>query len=544
MNTINCAVYCRKSSEKGLDQEFTSLDNQELACKSYILSQQFQGWNYYKTYSDAGISGATTNRPALQEMLKDIKDGKIQVVLVYKIDRLSRSIYDFKKMMKDDFERHNCTLVSITQSFDTSTAMGKLTLNMLLSFAEFEREVAAERVKDKIFATKSKGLWTGGCPPLGYDIKFKKLEVNPEEVKDVKRIFELYLESSSLLQLKSKLDELNIRNKKWITLKGKERGGTLFTKNELHQLLQNVIYIGQIQYKATKKVFKGKHQPIISKDLFDAVQEKLHRNIKNNRVRMTTYYLLRNKIIDIKTGDIFKHTNGSKGLKIYRYYRTKRISIPAGDIESITIDVVKNFLDSDMSKYLSSDKIQIFKSIKYTDELIDKIVNKILYEEGKLTFFIDIDTSKVEMFKESSYINELNKNFDYKLSDDGNYIIIEKKVSFMKLYNYSTKYYGGDGFSMLNVTENNLNLIKALSYAYKYRKMYEQGVVIRDLEKECGMTRRTIYKYLTLAYLSPKIINSIMDGEVPTHINLQTLFSLASKYQNFNEQENQFFQKN
>ena len=205
MNNINCAIYCRKSSEKGLDQEFTSLDNQELACKSYILSQKFQGWTYYKTYSDAGISGGTTNRPSLQEMLKDIKSGKIQVVLVYKIDRLSRSIYDFKKMMKDDFEKNNCTLVSITQSFDTSTAMGKLTLNMLLSFAEFEREVAAERVKDKIFATKSQGLWTGGCPPLGYDIKFKQLEINQEEAQTVNKIFELYLESSSLIQLISKL---------------------------------------------------------------------------------------------------------------------------------------------------------------------------------------------------------------------------------------------------------------------------------------------------------------------------------------------------
>ncbi len=541
MNTINCAVYCRKSSEKGLDQEFTSLDNQELACKSYILSQQFQGWNYYKTYSDGGISGATTNRPALQEMLKDIKDGKIQVVLVYKIDRLSRSIYDFKKMMKENFEQNNCTLVSITQSFDTSTAMGKLTLNMLLSFAEFEREVAAERVKDKIFATKSKGLWTGGCPPLGYDIKFKKLEVNPEEAKNVNKIFELYSESSSLLQLKSKLDELDIRNKKWITLKGKERGGTFFTKGELHQLLQNVIYIGQIQYKATKEVFKGKHEPIISKELFDAVQQKLHRNKNKETHRMNTFYLLKHKIIDMKTGDVFFHTNGSKNLKVYRYYRTKKISIPAGDIENITIEVIKNFLDSDMSKFLSSDKIQIFKSIKYTDELTDKIINKILYEEGKLTFFIDINTSLIETFKDKSYINNNNHSFDYKLSDNGKYIIIEKQVSFMKLYNYSNKYYGGNGFSLLNISENNLNLIKALSYAYKYKKLYEQGNIVKDLESECKMTRRTIYKYLNLAYLSPKIINNIMDGNVPNHINLQTLFSIASQYNNFNEQENQFF---
>jgi len=541
MNNINCAIYCRKSSEKGLDQEFTSLDNQELACKSYILSQKFQGWTYYKTYSDAGISGGTTNRPSLQEMLKDIKSGKIQVVLVYKIDRLSRSIYDFKKMMKDDFEKNNCTLVSITQSFDTSTAMGKLTLNMLLSFAEFEREVAAERVKDKIFATKSKGLWTGGCPPLGYDIKFKQLEINQEEANTVNKIFELYLESSSLIQLVSKLETLNIRSKKWITKTGREIGGSLFTKNQLHKLLQNVIYIGQIEYKATKEIFKGKHQAIVNKELFEAVQTKLHRNKKQERLKVNSFYLLKNKIIDIKTGNYFYHMSGCKDSKVYRYYRTKNISIPAGDIENITINIVKNFLNSDMSKYLSSDKTVIFKSIKYSDELIEKIVDKILYEDNKLTFFLDINTSLIENFKDETYINTCNKYTNYKISDNGNYIIFEEQVSFMKLYNYSNKYYGGNGFNLLNITENNLNLIKALSYAYKYKKLYEQGTIIKDLEKVCKMARRTIYKYLSLAYLSPNIVNTIMEGKAPNSINLQSLFLLASKYQNFNEQELAFF---
>lgn len=196
---IQCAIYVRKSSERGLDMEFNSLDNQELACKSYIASQAFQSWEYVKTYSDAAIPGGTMARPGLQEMLNDVRDGKIKCVLVYKIDRLSRSIYDFKRMMKEDFESHDCNLVSITQSFDTSTAMGKLTLNMLLSFAEFEREVASERVRDKMRATKSKGLWVGGVPPLGYDIQFGKLVVNETERETVNKIFNTYLASHSLL---------------------------------------------------------------------------------------------------------------------------------------------------------------------------------------------------------------------------------------------------------------------------------------------------------------------------------------------------------
>ena len=184
MTRINCAVYVRKSTEKGLELEFNSLHNQEEACRSYILSQAFNNWEYFKTYTDGGISGGTMERPALKQMLEDIRHGLIQTVVVYKVDRLSRSIMDIHNMMKE-FDNYGCSFVSITQAFDTSTSMGKLTLNMLLSFAQFEREVSSERVRDKIRASKAKGLWTGGVPKLGYDIKDKKLVINPIEAEQV-----------------------------------------------------------------------------------------------------------------------------------------------------------------------------------------------------------------------------------------------------------------------------------------------------------------------------------------------------------------------
>src|SRR5574344_1663586 len=215
MQTINCAIYVRKSTEHGLEQQFNSLDNQEQSCKAYIQSQQFQGWQFYKTYSDAALSGGTMARPALKEMLAEIHAGKIQCVLVYKIDRLSRSIYDFKSMMKE-FDKHNCNLVSITQSFDTSSAMGKLTLNMLLSFAEFEREVASERVKDKMRATKAKGMGVGGILPIGYDLNFGKLVVNEKEANEVRIIYETYLESESLSDCKQNLINKGIYSKSWV----------------------------------------------------------------------------------------------------------------------------------------------------------------------------------------------------------------------------------------------------------------------------------------------------------------------------------------
>ena len=195
--TIKCAIYTRKSTEHGLDQEFNSLQNQEESCKAYIASQSFNGWQYYKTYSDAATSGGTMERPALKQMLDDMAHGLVNTVVVYKVDRLSRSILDFHNMMKY-FERYGANFVSITQSFDTSTSMGKLTLNMLLSFAQFEREVSSERVRDKIRASKAKGLWMGGNPPLGYDVIDKKLVPNAVEATNVRKLFEKYLELQSV----------------------------------------------------------------------------------------------------------------------------------------------------------------------------------------------------------------------------------------------------------------------------------------------------------------------------------------------------------
>lgn len=192
MKKIKCAIYVRKSTEKGLEQKFNSLHNQEEACKNYILSQTFNNWEYYKTFEDGGISGGTMERAALQKMIREIERGNIDTVIVYKLDRLSRSILDFHNMMKI-FEKHNCNFVSITQEFDTSNSMGKLTLNMLLSFAQFEREISSERVKDKIKASKEKGLWTGGQPKLGYDVIDKKLVINPAELANVELIFKEYL---------------------------------------------------------------------------------------------------------------------------------------------------------------------------------------------------------------------------------------------------------------------------------------------------------------------------------------------------------------
>lgn len=425
MQKINCAIYVRKSTEKGLDQEFNSLHNQEQACKSYIMSQAFNNWEYYKTYTDGGISGGTMERPALKEMLDDIKSGRIQTVVVYKVDRLSRSIMDFHNMMKN-FDKFNCNFVSITQAFDTSTSMGKLTLNMLLSFAQFEREVSSERVRDKIRASKAKGLWMGSWAPLGYDVIDKKLIPTTIEVKIVNEIFETYLEEPSLKELRLRLIERNIKAKFYKTSKGTTRGGEFMSSNHLSRILNDQVYIGKITNKLSNDVFDGVHEPIISKKLLNEVQDKL----KTNNHRKTSNinfnrYLLHNKIMSAD-GTVFKNmkTSKTKNKFSYRYYTMPNFYLPAGDIDNITREVIENFLNSNMEIQPQSLKLTL-KQISYSDKLIKNLITKIIYHDDKLTYFINIsDTDYLKPFISEDTLNTKSEKLECSyLSEDKNILL-------------------------------------------------------------------------------------------------------------------------
>ncbi len=537
---IQCAIYVRKSSERGLNMEFNSLDNQELACKSYIASQTFQGWEYVKTYSDAAISGGTMARPGLQEMLNDVRDGKVNCVLVYKIDRLSRSIYDFKRMMKEDFEPHDCNLVSITQSFDTSTAMGKLTLNMLLSFAEFEREVASERVRDKMRATKSKGLWVGGVPPLGYDIQFGKLIVNETERENVNKIFNTYLASHSLLDCRDRIAARGIHGKQWTTRKGETRGGREMTTNIIERILKNQIYLGKLPNKSTGEVFDGQHPAIITQELFDAVQQKLtDNNNHKGRIQYCRGGLLFHNMIYTADGAVFKNKTGNKGLRQYKYYKCGTISLPAGNFDTIICNNVRDFLNSDMGALPDTTRLSL-KQLEYSDELARGLIDRIVYHEHKLTIFINIaDLDKLGTFRKDGYINTNAIPMEYCLSPDGKQVIIEQIV-YLSSHTCINHRNAGCSRDLLTKTENATMLIKALAYGWKYKKAYESGIGVKALASTENRDQRTIYKYLNLAYLSPCIINDIMDSKIPPHINLQTLFQIASKYEDFADQEQEF----
>src|SRR5580693_9301098 len=270
---IRCAIYTRKSTEHGLDQEFNSLDAQREACEAYIKSQASQGWKALaQEYDDPAYSGGNLERPALKRLLRDIDAGRIDVIVVYKIDRLTRSLADFAKLV-EAFDARSISFVAVTQQFNTTTSMGRLTLNVLLSFAQFERELSSERVRDKIAASRRKGKWTGGTVPLGYDAKDKKLIVNKAEAEIVRTIFRRYLELQSFSKLVADLDRRGIVTKRRDTKVAKYNGGIPFTYGPLAHFLKNRIYLGEVHHGG--KWFKGEHEAIIDRATFDRVQQLL-----------------------------------------------------------------------------------------------------------------------------------------------------------------------------------------------------------------------------------------------------------------------------
>jgi DNA invertase Pin-like site-specific DNA recombinase len=548
MRKIKCAIYVRKSTEKGLELEFNSLHNQEEACRNYILSQAFQGWEYHKTYTDGGISGGTMDRPALKQMMDDMARGHIQVVVVYKVDRLSRSIMDFHNMMKE-FDRRNCNFVSITQSFDTSTSMGKLTLNMLLSFAQFEREVSSERVRDKIRASKAKGIWTGGYPPLGYDIINKKLVVNPVESETLRSIFEKYLELKSLLALRQWTIDNDIKNKKWMTGRDYEMGGSTFSVHALNNMLRHPVYIGKIRNKATSEIFDGQHEAIVPAELFGRVQQQLTGNNNRNSTECRHgRYMLHRKIFDMAGNRCTNQSGSKKSTKFgNRYYCLPGKFLPAGDIERVTCEAMQELLDSYLSGVMKADILHGFKSLDFTimtyetrTKLLHDILDKVVYSDSRLTYYVRV-APVAQGFRADGWTNQniapLN-NRTY-ASADGKFIIIEKDIVINN--RISTNKYEACGRTMLTVKENNSQLIRALAYGWRYKQMYESGVPVDHIQQREKIGHRTVYKYLNLAYLSPRIIGSILDSNCPPEMDLQKLFQIASAHTDFKGQEFAFF---
>jgi len=320
-----CAIYTRKSSEEGLEQDYTSLHAQHEACEAFIRSQAGEGWRLIRTaYDDGGFSGGAMERPALQRLLADIRQGLVEVVVVYKVDRLTRALADFAKMV-ELFDARGVSFVAVTQQFNTTTSMGRLTLNMLLSFAQFEREVIGERIRDKIAGSKRKGIWMGDALPLGYQVHSRKLVVNPEEAQKVRQIFERYLELGSVRLLKIELEQNGIVSGIRVSSKGKSRGGQQFSRGALYHLLANPIYIGEIRHRRERH--PGQHEAILSRDLRERVQQRLRvHKVRSGDGSKTAALIspLAGRLFD-ESGVLLYVQGAAKGPRRYRYYVSKRL---------------------------------------------------------------------------------------------------------------------------------------------------------------------------------------------------------------------------
>jgi DNA invertase Pin-like site-specific DNA recombinase len=343
---LRCAVYTRKSSEEGLDMEFNSLDAQREACEAFIASQRAEGWVLVREhYDDGGISGGTLERPALKRLVADIQEGLIDVVVVYKIDRLSRSLVDFTKLV-EVFDANSVTFVSVTQSFNTTTSMGRLTLNILLSFAQFEREVIGERIRDKVAASRKRGMWMGGFTPLGYDVRERKLVVNDAEAALVRRIFQGFVEIESCTKLVQALRTEGATTKR----------GRPLTKSDVYRILSNRVYLGEAVHKGT--AYPGEHDAIVTQAQWDAVHAILQVSprVRVNRTRNTTAPLLRGLIFDSEGRAMSPSHSRGRGEQMYRYYVSQAVlkggaterpaiaRLPAGEIETAVVAQVRALL--------------------------------------------------------------------------------------------------------------------------------------------------------------------------------------------------------
>ncbi len=472
--TIRCAIYTRKSAEEGLEQEYNSLD----ACRSYIESQKAEGWVVYPgAFDDGGISGGTMERPALKKLLALIEAGKVQVIVVYKIDRLTRSLPDFARIV-EILDKQNASFVSVTQQFNTTTSMGRLTLNVLLSFAQFEREVTSERIRDKIAASKKKGIWMGGYPPLGYDINNRRLVPNRSEARTVNRIFEIALETSSLTDLERRLAKEGIRAKAWRSQNGRKCGGGPLTRSALGRILRNPVYIGKIRHG--EKEYDGEQSAIIDNELWTGVQSALDGRAHEREAKVNTTFEapLRNLVFDDRGNRMVATYVKKKNRISYRYYASAPAirGQKAGTISRINAAWLENKIEKTIEE---PDAIDRIRRIELRPREIIVETRKPSGERDQIRIPATLETPK-----------------------------------------QSRKVFASGGRR-----HHNEGLIKAAAQAYGWRKALEAGAyaTVKDLAKEKQLSERYVWKILRLAYLSPAIVEAILDGRQPPALSLRQI---------------------
>ena len=518
MKKVRCAIYTRKSTEEGLEQDFNSLDAQKEACLSYINSQKHEGWVYVdKEYNDGGFSGGNMDRPAFQELLKDIKENKIDIVVVYKVDRLTRSIMDFAKII-EIFDSNNASFVSITQHFNTTTSMGRLTLNILLSFAQFEREVTGERIRDKFEASRKKGLWLTGNAPFGYLIdKHHVLQPIPEQVEILNYIFETYLKLKSVMKLRRFLIEKKILN-------GFKRN---FSKGGLYNMLQSKVYLGKIVYK--DKLYEGLHEAIVDEELFNKVQEQLRQSAYESKYKINVKHpsLLSGILYNEKDFKMTTTSSSSKTKK-YRYYhieskelakKGKINKISAGEIEEFTKAKLKEFIENIINNK-TFETIFIKQKIEVQNDILEKIKNVkidnvlILKSIPKIQLKLDEIIIHYDLAAIFNYLTGLN----FEAESTQNYIyeeVYDAKVSTIKQMK--------NKIILANKRRYNEKLIQAIVKSFWYNDLGAQGKMTAEIRN--GSCK----KVKNLRFLPKDLIEDILNGVQDPELNINRLIKQAEK---------------
>ncbi len=516
---FRCAIYTRKSTEEGLEQEFNSLDAQREACTAYVTSQRHEGWTVLsEQYDDGGFSGGSMDRPALQQLLADVKAGKVDVIVVYKVDRLTRSLADFAKIV-EALDGKGVSFVSVTQAFNTTTSMGRLTLNVLLSFAQFEREVTGERIRDKIAAAKKKGLWMGGPVPLGYAVKDRKLVVNEAEADTVRHIYRRYLELGSVRELIEVLDCEGIRTKLQVRASGPRRGGIPFARGSLYHLLKNRTYLGEIIHKNDS--YPGEHQPIVPKALWDDVQDKLAMRARAQKLQKRARHtsLLAGLLHD-GLGRKMSPSHASKQGKRYRYYvtheqqRTDRSEsawrVTAHDIEQLVLDRLDDFF---------SDGASLLEQLgREAEQAEARVLGRADKARGILT--IGSSTARREFLLQTIERIDLHDDrmeimlrLSAVLPDcDRSQVLIQPVERRRNGHEVKLLVPGTQAPTVIY----DPRLVSLIAEAHSIRRMVmEQSGSLSQIAKRLGMCRGRLADMIRLSWLAPEIVMSILDGTQP-----------------------------
>ena len=507
---VRCAIYTRKSSEEGLEQDFNSLAAQRESCEAYIQSQKAEGWIALpQHYDDGGISGGTLDRPALQQLLADIGRHKVDHVIVYKIDRLTRSLTDFAKLI-DRLDEANVSMVSVSQPFDTSTSMGRLTLNVLLSFAQFEREITGERIRDKIAASKQKGMWMGGVVPLGYDLGDRQLIVNEAEAKTVRHIFKRYLALGSVYHLMRELKRDAIHSKARIGKDGTQRGGKPMSRGALYPLLKNRIYIGEISHNGHH--YTGQHEGIVDRKIFDAVQAKIESQRRSHDRKGASTSLLAGKLFDSE-GSRISPSHTKKGNRRYRYYVSQRVMYgeKSTTIARWPAEVLEEFLSNAIWEHLSGPDSPIRDSMQFsqTDQVSDPLSKGALLEMISSVVLSD-STCEVTLNP-----TDLASRF---------VLVSEPILTWTVPLEISSCQHGRKQIRPpYDAVEPNPALINAFVNAYVWRQNVLAGTRISEIARAHNTDPRHVKRILNLNYLSPELKRDILDGRSATYRTLESL---------------------